>query len=57
MIRPKQRKDYEAKRKAITPFLNKSEQADLNGVWRPQMTPAQWGVFEFYCNIAKQRGA
>lgn len=57
MTRPKQRKDYEATRKAITPFLNMNEQADLKDCWRPQMTPAQWGVFEFYRDIAKQRGA
>ena len=57
MLRPKQRMDYVRTKKTIMPFLNKNEQADLNDVWRPQMTAAQWGLFEFYRDIAKQRGA
>lgn len=55
MIRPKQRNEYRQEYRQIKAHLNLSEQADLNDNWRSQMTPAQWGIFEFYRSIAKQR--
>ena len=53
----KTHKHYRQEYSQIKAHLNASEQADLNDIWRKQMTPAQWGRFEYYRALAKQRGA